>query len=366
MFSLSYIITKLYPAKSLEEKEELIRLCDAESREYEEFMWAEVTSDQLADRNVQLNLAMTVYRSQFYYWGVVDEIMRSLGDWTATFLDFPWLSEEDNRFYLRLYTFLGFINFHHIEQLHQLSLLGTRCLPLACLAEVPIYINVQNYFARYTYVPGMQDDAAFMANAIEKNATELGTEGKTIKSIQAWVSDFNAFFGSSLAAKVDEFMESSLTIARLDETERKILHQIVTLYYGLQGGFIWREIEGPDGLMAFDPEVSGVKLTSENKTADDYYIQVLYEVKDITPWLEDWQSVVHWLDITGKTEDFVQKLLFVLLEKVDLNNQKQVGLTLEFLSGLKGRGVENADEILFFDEKTGKFQWDEDFFIPGE
>ena len=70
-----------------------------------------------------------------------------------------------------------------------------------------------------------------------RNETPLGLPEKGAKTIGEWMVIFDEFEGSSIPTRVDEFMNDKMEIQRLNEDEKKILYKIITLYWGLRGGF---------------------------------------------------------------------------------------------------------------------------------
>ncbi|MBI2990486.1 MAG: hypothetical protein HYY51_04890 [Candidatus Magasanikbacteria bacterium] len=358
MFSLAQTIRYLYPSKTDEEQQAILDACQDRGSEYYSMSWKNVQRPDLLQTDTKYHLIKTLHQFQFYYEGVVDDILRSLEGWSDGSLVFADFSEEDQDFYERFYTFFAWMHFDYISAKRQLFLLGTRFLLKACIWEIPIYTHVQDYFRRLAYVRGMWDDSLLFARIMARNHTLLGTEGKAVYKIGEWLDMFDNYYTASIESKVPEFMNNMMEVSRQDTDTRAWLEKIMTLYYGLQGGFIWREIE--DGV----PAGYERKQEGEKKNVDEYYLQNLYEAdeKGIEQWLEDYEQAVHWLDVTQKEEAYITKLLFILMKKVDLNKARHVELLTTFLDALKARGLQSIDEVIYFDEKSQTFKWDESFF----
>ncbi len=359
MMDLSVMIIQLYAEKTPEEIEKLLALVETKSTEYYAHTWQDVTVELLADQEVQLNLIRTLYQSSFSYSGVVDEILRSLDEWSERTLIFEHLSSNDNIFYRRFYTFLGFLNFADIEFKRKMRLLDSELLVLACHWDIPIYVNVQSHFAEFAQINALKKEALLFANAIAANQTELGEERKELKTIAQWVKAFDEHEGATFEERVDTFLSEQFEATRLSEADSNILGKILSLYWSLKGSFIWQEI--------VNSHTAGYEQVEKKnvRSVDDHYIQLLYEgtEQDIVEWLQDYEETVHWIDLTGKSEAFVKKILFVLSEKVDLQNQQQVELVIKFINKLKERGLELIDEVLYFDEEDHSFHWDEELIF---
>ncbi|MBT3538797.1 hypothetical protein HN481_01590 [Candidatus Parcubacteria bacterium] len=355
MLSLPILTTQLYSRRSVDDINNLARLCDKSGLEYIESSWFQVKQENLKEGKVQLNLVKTLYQSQFGYTGVIEEIMRTLEKWTDEVLLFGFLDEELQDFYQHFYGFTGWMHFADLSFKRKMFFLDTRFLVMGCLWDVPIYANVQRHFSRHTYIKGLQDDAMLFKGAIERNQTSLGDPDKQHKTIAQWVEEFNKFDSSSFETKVDEFIENKMEVQRLEDLERDILHKILTLYYGLKGGFIYREIEDtiPAGYES--------KEKRDGKDIDDNYLDLLFESdqKQIQQWLESSGEAAYWMFSTKKSEHFIKKLVYILFEKIDLNNDDQIPLLLEFFMVLEEFGLEGADDLVFFDEEKGGFVWDE-------
>lgn len=361
MYSLPYITAQLYPHKSPQDLEKLVKR-SLLALEYDSKSWQEVKKDDLGKEEVQLSLIKTFYTLQFDYDGAASEIIRCLEEWTDGVLLFPQLAEEKQEFYQRYYVFLGFVCFEYLKLTSQVYLLGSRFLPLALAWEIPLYVDVQNFFSHLTSLRLMEDFSMAFYTAIEKNKTPFGEELNKTKTIADWVKEFNEFPGNNLAAKVDEFLENKFAVQRLPEDDRKILDKILTLYWGLRAGFIWRELEYSAAQGGED------KPKRENKTADDYYLQELFNAdqESFAVWLDSYQEAAEWIVSASKPMEFIKKLLFILFEKVDLKNVDQVNKVIDFVNLLSSMGLQNVDEIIYFDEKEQKFKWNDSFFVENK
>lgn len=356
MFTLPYIIAHLYPDKPEAELQALVDRCVNEAKEYYPETWRAVFPADLTNPLVQLSLAKTIFRAQSGPWGIENIILQALEDWGDGAVIFRNLPSADNAFYQRAYCYMGFLNFAYDKFSTQMFLLDTRFLLMACVADIPLYAQVQDYFARFQYVKGSQEDANLFAGAIARNVTLFGEEGKIHKPIAEWIKVFDNFFGSSIENRIPEFMENSVEVSRLSPENKTYLERIITLYWGLKGGFIWREIDYVnDG--GFEPAT-----TKDAKTLQDYYLDVLNEADEnsLTQWLEDYKTVAEWIVATGQSEVFVTQLFKTLAKKVNLQNPEQINLVMEFAHALKDQGLENVDEVLFYNEKDQQFHWDKE------
>ena len=356
--TLLNILTHLYPNATEKELQGLRAAVEERGEEYYWRTWKEVTKERLGEKQVQLNLVKTLYRSQTQTWGVIDEILRTLTEFSdEQALVFSHIDEAHNEFYQRLFGYMGWLNFAFLEFQRQYYLLWSRFLPLACSWDIPVYANTQQYFERYAFVSGQRADALLFADAIAANNTPLGTEGKIYKTVGQWVHDFDQYEGNDLMYKVRDFLDSGLEIKRLEPEVQETLHRIFTLYWGLRGGYIWREITD-NSLAAGYPE----KETKENKDVSQHYIERLQEANEyeMGVWLSDWKTVYTWMIHTGKGEVFLNRLFAILTKKVNLENEDHVTNLISFISTLMENGFALGAEIIYFDEKSGSFEWNAD------
>lgn len=362
MFNIPYIATRLFPDRTVDELRPFVDACVQSLDEYYSGTWNVESVFDLEKEEVQVRLVKTLYESQFAYSGVVDEIMLSFEEWTDDLLVFDMLSKEVNEFAQRYYCFIGWLHFDSIAMSRQSFLLGSRFLTLAAVWDIPLYPSVQRHFAKYMWLEPMKEDAQFMTLSMERNQTPLGTEKRVTKTIAEWTKDFNEFFHARPSEKVTAYMANSMEVQRLDRETQNILESVLTLYYALKMGDIWR---------AVDDQVGGGYPRKENKdgkTRDEYYIQILYEGGNaaVVEWLQDHQDIADWLVLTQKEEDYVMKLFKVLFKHLDLNNPEQVELLVAFINDLKENGLDNIDEIVYFDEKNNSFVWNKEFFVAEE
>ncbi len=358
MMTLLNILTHLYPDASGKELEKLRILVEEKGEEYYWRTWKEVTKEDLGSEQVQFNLIKTLYRTQRQNWGVVDEILRSLVEFSdEKALVFSGVDDKTNDFYQRYFCFLGWLNFAFLEFQIQYYLLWSRFLPLACAWDMPIYVNTQRYFERYVFVSGQRADAQLFADAIAANQTPLGVQGKKVKEIGQWIQQFDAFESGNFMYKVRDFMDSGLEIKRIDTEAQEALYKILTLYWGLRGGYIWREITD-NSMAAGYPEKEVVNA----KTTPEHYLEALSEANEyeLGVWLSDWKTVYTWIVVTEKKEDFLNHLFAILASKINLENEAHVSNLISFISTLLDNGFALGAELIYFDEKSGSFKWNDD------
>jgi len=362
MFNIPYIATQLFPDKTIDQLRPFVDACVESLDEYYSGTWNVESVFELENEKVQVRLVKTLYESQFAYSGVVDDIMRSFEDWTNGVVVFDMLDPKINEFAQRYYCFIGWLHFDSVSMSRQSFLLGSRFLILAAVWDIPLYPSVQRHFARYMWLEPMKEDAQFMALSMEKNQTMFGTEKRIIKTIAEWIKDFNEFFHAKPSEKPMAYMENSMEVQRLDEEARNMLERILTLYYGLKMGDIWRSVD--DQIAGGYPR----KEINEEKSRDEYYVQILYEGGNaaVTEWLKDHEDIAEWLVLNQKDESYVMSLFKVLFKHLDLNNPEQVELLVAFINDLKENGLESVDEIVYFDEKNGVFTWNKEFFVAEE
>ena len=359
MLNLADILLQLYPSKSKEEILGYVDKCNSvDYGDFDIYEWQKIKKEDLANEETQLKLINNLFESQTRYDGVDDEILRDLGEWsegTVVFKDFDSVSVE---FYQRFYCYLGWLNFARVGYERKLFLLETRFLLLACVWNIPIYHAVQRSFAYYYFVKTMKEDAKLFRISIERNVTLLGDEKGAYKQVGEWIKQFNEFVPKNLETAVDEFLKSSTEINSLSAASQDALGKIITLYWGLASGAIWKEIEWSEagGMLEKKPNI-------ETKQDDSYYIQAVEQVDDpefIKMYLKDTQEIADWIDQSGKDVEFVKKLVRALAKKVNLKDQAEVSLLLKLMAALKEKGVENITDIIFYDEKTNQFTWDKE------
>lgn len=365
MFSVPFIVASLFSQKSLEEQQTIVNGVLEKGSEYYHRTWnGVVNAEMLKDEQVKLNLIKTIFFSQTRYWGAIDEILRSLSEWSKGTLIFIELTLiDDQLFYLRYFTFLGFINFAEIETERQLHLLHGECLLIAVVWDVPIYTSVQSFFEKFTDLNFLKEYSKMFSTIIENNQSLVGTEGKGGKTIGEWTKQLYNYKEAPAVDRVDIFIKESFEVQRLSEDDKIILAKILTLYWGLKVNFIWREVS--------NVVVAGIERKKEGSkpvVLENEYLNILSEADKIgfEVWLKSYQDVVEWIDLTDKTEAFVLELFKIIRKKIDFENHEQVDLLLKFISELKEDGLENIDEIIFFDEETGELTWNENVVPPAK
>ena len=356
MFSIPYLIAQLYPRKSQSELAALAEQCATMSADYDTKGWLLVKREDLSQTTTQLNLARTLWQLQFAYHGVAEEILRSLELWsddrTIVFFDFE---PETQEFYERYFAFLGFTVIGNLPAETIVKLLGTRFLVIAAAWDIPIYDNLSDYFARYTNVYGLHRDALYLAVAMEQNRTLVGESGKSQQTVAQWISGFNDFFGTSFADKVDEFSVDNVDTNRLGTDIQYVLNKILTVYYGLQAGFIWRDIT--------DVVPAGYERGEVSQgDADEEYLKLFaqFDAPGVQEWLESFRDVVQWLWFTKKDEVYVNRLFYLLTQKADLSDDKQVEGLTDFIETVQAAGWSLGADLLYFDETDGAFHWNPD------
>ena len=187
--------------------------------------------------------------------------------------------------------------------------------------------------------------------------TPIGEEGKLQRSVGQWLQKFNTFVGASLSTRVDDFFADNVETDQLPEDIRNILWSIVTVYWGLKGGFIWRELKGDP------PPGYPIKIGGGTKGTDEYYLSSLLEAdrEQIFRWLTDAEQTVRWLLLTEKSDDFINELTYILTKKVDLADEEQMAALMEFIDALHQAGWSLGADMLYFDEQAGKFEWNKEF-----
>lgn len=360
MFSLPYIVTRLFPDKTPEEQQGIVDTCEFGARNFYNVTWKDVKKENLTDSQVQIDLVRTLYDSQNSYSGDIEEILRSLEKWSGGLLIFDFADKDVNRFYQQWYCFTGFFHFANLERKRQLFLLSSRFVIMAAAWDIPLYANVQAYFARYAYVAGLEQDAEMFSTILETNDDiPIGDDGKSLYTVGEWIDMMMDTPVEDADVLVDYFMQTDMRVQRLEEDDKKVLYKILTVYYALKTGAIWREIDDGAEVSGFEP-----KTTNDKKTADEYYLQLLEEANEeqLTIWLNDWREVGLWILNSGKDLDFLNRLFYVLTEKVDLANEKQVMPMLEFIHALQTpiTGLEFGGDLAYMDEKDGTFHWNKE------
>jgi len=356
MLKLSTILIQLYPSKTEEEILDLVDKCNnVDNVDYDTLGWQIVKKEDLNLEQTKLKLINNLFESQTRYLGVDNEILRKLEEWSEGTIIFNDMDIASSEFYQRYYCYLAWLNFARNGYKRQMFLLGTRFLLMACVWDIPILDLVQRHFAQFHLIKIMKEDANLFSGVMTRNLTLLGDEKGVYKQVGEWIKLFNDYVPKDLNNAVDEFLENTIEISRLSASNQEVLSKIITLYWNLASGTIWREIDFS--------EVVGLLKSDEKSdlTKDDYYIQAIQQAdtKDFTKmYLQDYQDIADWIDQSGKTAEFVKKLVRALATKVNLKDQVEVSLLLQLMNALKEKGVENIDNIVYYDEQTGEFTWD--------
>jgi len=357
MYSLTDIVVQLYPFyKDTKKMDELVQ-ASADVSVFDTQGWKTVTYETLLDDNTKARLVRTLFDLQSVYDGVGGEIMRSLEEWSNGTILFDGVSPDYQQFLEDLYLLCGFFSFPYLGLETQIYLLGSRFLVNAYAHDLPVYISVQNFFIHYSTVRLMESFAMAFYNAIQNNQTIFGDTNT--RTVAEWIDLFELYEIDTFASKVDHFMRDKIDVERLSQSDRDILHHILTLYWGLRGKFIYKEIE--------DVIPMGAQPASkkENKTEDDYYLEILFKAnkEQIKDWLSTSGEAAYWMYLTHKSANFIKKLVYILFEKVDLDDSDQTSMLLEFFMVLQELGLEGVDDLLMFDETKGGFDWNEDALV---
>lgn len=348
MFSLGYLTAILFPKRSLDDQQRIVDAAVALG-EYYEPEWQTVTFDQLSNLDVQARLIKTVHQSQFGYWGVIRLILDSLDTWDATGAQRVVVDEEVLEFYRRLFPFVVFLHFDALPVQYHVAVLTGYGLPLAALWDVPVILNVTRYFESLVYLDQMELRAELYAESIEKNEEVLAG-----KAITAWVQQFKEAPAARPEVAADDFFVDNVEVDRLDDAVHNALKKVITLYFLCKTGAIYRDTS--------ENFAAGVETQEPipDVTLADEYIDALGRVPDMSLWLERYEDAVLWIVGTQQSERFVQKLLFLLSERVDLSDPYQVQQVIFLLQKLQEGGLEGVQDLVYFDEKQNEFVWDVD------
>jgi hypothetical protein len=363
MFSLPYLIARLYPDRTQEQMQKLTDTC-FELSAFTRTQWVDQEGVLLSSLQTQLRMIKTLFQAAIENDpAMVLVMLDGLELWTETEpipLYFSFLDAEQNAFYERFYTAAAFMFFANHGETRQLFLLQSRFLLLAYALDVPVYTSVQEYFKRLYSTNIMQDDARLFANIMHLNETQLGTEKKVIHSIREWLVKFEKRPFTDLSDRVSQFMSGGVEVGRLDEEDKTLLESVLTLYFGLKGGFMWREVKDTYVLPGYEK-----KIAKENLGIDARYLTGLYNSneEEFSGWLSDYENFLEWFFVADKGQDFLEKVLFIIRSKADLNNGDHVHNIFQMFDALRELGAENIDEVLYFDEQKGQFVWDDRFFV---
>ncbi|EKE25454.1 MAG: hypothetical protein ACD_5C00151G0002 [uncultured bacterium] len=350
MFSFEELILYFFPERSDQEREVLVQKLENGCVNYVARDWSHIDLLNLSEEKVQLNLLYSLYQYQFsYYDGVDMEILGSLEDWSDKKIYFDILTDEQNWFYEKYYALLGFINFEYQKQFRQEFLLNSRFLVFAVLSGfIDVSKNVRNYFSHYCSINILKQDADTFADAIAENKNIVGDlNDKENKTIAAWVKLLNEFKAEN-NNKVEEFFEKFVQITSLPDPLKYALHQILSLYNSLITNNIWKNITEDHCL--HEEKVESQKSIDREAA----YLDFLKKLPNLVKWLGNAELVVNWLKT--QSSDFTKKLLLAVKDKVDLEDDNQLQLLLQFGSILHEQKL-IFDDLVYFNESDNKFHW---------
>ncbi len=351
MLSFSDIVNIFYPGVSSEEKERLSRVLENESVEYYTNTWALIQVKNLKEEKVQLNLLRSFYQIQFsYYDGVIINILDSFEIWTNQKIVFENFTQEQQQFYEKYYTFIAFQNFSHLQIYRQLTLLGSRFLRIALVWDFPVFSYLQIYFASFCDIEILKADSELFTRSISFNITPINI-GNIQGTVADWVKKFNDFDATVAKDKVQAFMNIS-EVVKLETDAKNFIVVLITIYQGLLLQTIWKDIDF--SLCVHSPR--GVK---DNIAPIDRYLHLLDQSKNIIVWLKDSSSIVEWLKNSPK--EYIKNIFQILKKKININNEEEQELLIKFSILLKESNLFNLD-VVFFDEQTSQFQWNEEIF----
>ena len=361
MYSLPFLVAQFYPDKSTEEKQQIVERIVQGAESYYADNWKEVKMQDLSTDHVKDSLLQTMYETQNAYRGVVDEILRSFYNWSDGTLVIPSLQlSSDQMWYRKFYSFYGFLHFADIEIERQVHLLAGDYVTLAAVWGVELYTSIQDYFANKTDLVLMKKNAEGFSVALSSNPSVIGAENSVHHTVAEWIDKFAGFDNTDYAGRVDHFMEENFEVQRLEEPHKSILSTVLTVFWGLLGGYIWREID--------TYPVGGYELkeVSDGKTLEQRYLEMIVTAKpeQMMDWLKSYTDVADWIMATNKSEQFVRNLFYILETKIDLDDPEQSRYLLKLIHELSELGLESIEEIIYFDEKEQGFVWNENVVAP--
>lgn len=356
MFSYEELVTNFFPERSESERQVLVGKLENNSFEYNARDWSGIEMLDLTNERVKLNLLFSLYQYQFgYYEGADSAILQSLEDWSDKKIIFDFLNDDQNWFYQKYYAWLGFLNFDHQKSLRQDFLLGSRFLLLAVLSgKLPIIEIIRNYFAQYCFVNIYKEETARFADDVSENKSIIGdAQDKENKTIADWVKLFDGFKASDDETKAEEFSQQFIEVTKLDAPLKVALEYILVLYYALVTNQIWKNII--DDKCLHEEKVE--PQTEIDRTAA--YLNGLKALPDLNQWLAGAQEIAKWL----KTQavDFIPKLLSEVKNKVNLSDENQLNLLINFSDILQEQKL-ITEELVYFNESDSQFHWNEKIF----
>lgn len=356
MFSYEELINNFFPERSDIEREVLLQKLINDSTDYTARDWSEIVPVQLGHEQVRLNLLHTLYEYQSgYFDGVDTEILSSLEDWTDKKMVFDFLTEDQGWFYQRYYACLGFLNFSYQKSIRQDFLLGSRFLLLVVLfGKVPVIESIRFFFAHFCFVNIYKEDAARFAADMLGNKTIVGNpDDKNSKTISEWITIFDNFKSADAETKVEDFSKQFIEVATMDEHLKVALEYILVLYDSLVTNKIWKNITEDKCL--HEEKVEPQATVDETAT----YLKFLQNLPDLNQWLGSASEVAVWLKT--QAPDFIKKLLVAVKEKVNLEDENQLNLLVNFGSILQEQKLIN-EELVYFNESDNQFHWNEKIF----
>ncbi len=357
MITLEEIIGKIYPKKSLEELEIIFEFIANHAVSFEIRSWRMITKGDLANPKIQQRLVRTLFESQEGgEHGIVDVIFDSLEGWTDSYFLFADFEPELRKFYTAYYALASCVNFEWLGGGRQSYLLGGPFLAIMLAMGLDLDMHIRRYFSRFCFVGIIKDDTERFAQAIENNPSYIGVKpaGSTVAM---WISDFAKLLVSSRQAdaSVENYLNTNSSYNKLNEVDKKVLSDILNIYKQIKTGAIWRDTK--DFMCVHEKLEPGKIEQVKEMTQEDYYLSVLADAKEVTTWLQSYKEVAIWLQ--NKSVDFVKKLFKVLIKKVDLNDEKQVNLLVQFIEVLPTSHKKAFEGILYFSAIDNQFHWDE-------
>ncbi len=346
MFTLFQLSKILLPQLADTELDLMLQNNFVEYRDYDIKSWLEVKKDDLKSQKVKINLVKTLYQSQFGYDGVYLEILYSLEIWSGTNLLFDDFSGEDNLFYQRFYSLLGFQNFPSIANSSQIFLLGSHCLPLAIIWGVDVRERIKESFARFCQVGIMQIDSNIFTATLTANKNPIAQK-KTGEDITVSELIVEFFSISEKDRNQDEFI-AGLSLVDSDVANAKV---VLNLFDDLLTNKIWLELD--HSLCAHK------KIETKVLDFKTQYINLLKVEKDLAQWVSDYENVAPWL--AQNDDQYVTDVFLVLKDRVDLKDQNVVQDLLNMTEELHKLGKKNL-ELIYFNESDGQFYWNEKIF----
>lgn len=342
MFTLVKIIDLLFPGKNTIEIRNFIILAE-KSVDFDDAEWLAVTKTDLQKEEIKMRLIKTLYEAQLPgQSGVIGSIMDSLEEWSGQLVIFVDWSDDIREFYIRFYALCGAMYFAELGYLRQQFLLHSQFLPLMLTLEESFYNKIKICFAEYCFVSLLKEQREQFQVALRTNRNQfLNNYTATVAEI---ITEFENFKFSDVD-KVAKYLESKTELAALSAVEKKMMFDLLHIYNDLVKGIFETSPVKP---LCTHPRIHPV-----NTTSDAEYIEVIKQAKNIEDWLKDIKEVSIWL--REKPEMFVKELLVILKKKIKQADSEQMIKVLELTAGI----AKKWDGLIYFDEKTGQFHWNE-------